>query len=170
MNEDGKLRTYVELAGAVAVLVGLIFVGLELRQNQQMMRTQIRNDLSVGLNDVLLVIASNEQLASARQRFDNGEPLTPVQIEQLWSWENAIFRYWENVHYQYRNELYDETEFLAQREAWRRSMVRSRAHRFHWCGWGETYSPEFRADMNNLTPVGACDEFASPAVEQSDVN
>ena len=30
---SGKLRAFVELAGAVAVLLGLIFVGLELRQN-----------------------------------------------------------------------------------------------------------------------------------------
>ena len=159
MSNDSRLRIYLDLAGAGAVLIGLIFVGLELRQNQQMMRAQIRNDLSVGLNDIILVTAANEQLADARQRFGAGDQLTDTEINQLWSWENAIFRYWENVHYQYRNGLYDEVEFLAQREAWRKSMLRSRAHRYHWCDWGETYSPEFRADMDKLTPTGSCDDF-----------
>jgi hypothetical protein len=159
MSNDGRWKAYLDLAGAIAVLLGLIFVGLELRQNQQMMRAQIRNDLSVGLNDVILIIAANEQLADVRRRFGGGEQLTRTEINQLWSWENAIFRYWENVHYQYRNGLYDEVEFLAQREAWRKSMHRSRAHRYHWCDWGETYSPEFRADMDKLTPADSCEDF-----------
>jgi len=159
MSNDVRWKTYLDLAGAIAVLLGLIFVGLELRQNQQMMRAQIRNDLSVGLNDVILITAANEQLADVRRRFGDGEQLTRTEVNQLWSWENAIFRYWENVHYQYRNGLYDEVEFLAQREAWRKSMLRSRAHRYHWCDWGETYSPEFRADMDELKPAGSCDDF-----------
>jgi len=159
MSNGSKLKIYLDLAGAGAVLLGLIFVGLELRQNQQMMRAQIRNDLSVGLNDIILVTAANEQLADVRRRFGEGTQLTDTEINQLWSWENAIFRYWENVHYQYRTGLYDEVEFLAQREAWRKSMLRSRAHRYHWCDWGETYSPEFRADMDKLTPAGSCEDF-----------
>jgi len=159
MSDNSGLRTYLDLAGAGAVLLGLIFVGLELQQNREMMRAQIRNDLSVGLNDVILVTAANEQLADTRRRFGEGEQLTPTELNQMWSWENAIFRYWENVHYQYRNGLYDEVEFLAQREAWRNSMRRSRAHRYHWCDWGNTYSPKFRADMDELMPAGGCSDF-----------
>jgi hypothetical protein len=124
-----------------------------------MMRAQIRNDLSVGLNDVLLVLANNQQLASAQGRFDQGEDIESSEEEQLWTWENAIFRYWENVHYQYRNDLYDEIEFLAQRKAWERSMASSRSHRWHWCVWGPNYSPEFKADMDRLLPTGSCAEF-----------
>jgi len=159
MSDDSRLRTYLDLAGAGAVLLGLIFVGLELQQNREMMRAQIRNDLSVGLNDVILAVAANSDLASAQRRFDQGEQISPGEEEQLWTWENAIFRYWENVHYQYRNGLYDETEFLAQRDAWRRSMIYSRSHRWHWCDWGTSYSPEFKADMDSLLPDGACTEF-----------
>jgi hypothetical protein len=162
MNNDNKLKIYLDLLGALAVLLGLIFVGLELRQNQQMMRAQIRNDLSVGLNDVILVNAANEKLADARRRFGAGEQITLSELDQLWSWENAIFRYWENVHYQYRNDLYDETEFLAQREAWRKSMLNDRAHRYHWCDWGETYSPEFKAEMDALMPADGCEDFDGP--------
>lgn len=114
---------------------------------------------NVGLNDVILIIATNEQLADIRRRFGEGGQLTPTELDQIWSWENAIFRYWENVHYPYRNSLYDEVEFMAQREAWRNSMSRSRSHRYHWCDRGKTYSPEFKADMDELMPAGGCDDF-----------
>jgi hypothetical protein len=64
MDNENKTKVIIELVSAGAVLLGQIFVGLELRQNQQMMRSQIRNELSVGLNDVLLALASNERLAA----------------------------------------------------------------------------------------------------------
>jgi hypothetical protein len=159
MDIENKTKVIIELVGAGAVLLGLIFVGLELRQNQQMMRSQIRNDLSVGLNDVLLAMAGNESLASAAARFETSQELTPTELEQIWTWENAIFRYWENVHYQYRSDLYDEIEFTAQRSAWNQSLTNSRAHRYHWCGWRQNYSPEFRVLMDGFLPDGACDEF-----------
>jgi hypothetical protein len=166
MDSKNRTRVIVELVSAGAVLLGLIFVGLELRQNQQMMHSQIRNDLSVGLNDVLLALASNENLASAAARFENSEELTPTELEQIWTWENAIFRYWENVHYQYRNDLYDEIEFTAQQSAWNQSLTKSRAHQYHWCGWRQNYSPEFRVLMDGFLPNGVCDEFrASGLIE-----
>ena len=159
MDNKNRTKVIVELVSAGAVLLGLIFVGLELRQNQQMMRSQIRNDLSVGLNDVLLAIASNESLASAAARFESSEELTPTEIEQIWTWENAIFRYWENVHYQYRSDLYDEIEFTAQQRAWKQALTISRGHQYHWCGWRQNYSPEFRTLMDGFLPSGVCTEF-----------
>jgi len=127
MDNENKTKVIIELVSAGAVLLGLIFIGLELRQNQQMMRSQIRNDLSVGLNDVLLALASSESLASAAARFEDSQEISPTDIEQIWTWENAIFRYWENVHYQYRSDLYDEIEFSAQQRAWKQALTISRS-------------------------------------------
>jgi hypothetical protein len=61
--ETEKLRGLLELAGAGAVLLGLVFVGLELRQNTEAVEAaslQYQTDAST---DYLLLIASDIELA-----------------------------------------------------------------------------------------------------------
>jgi len=58
-----KLKGILDLAGGLAILVGLIFVGLELRQNTAAMEAaslQNQTDASI---DFLLLIASDDELA-----------------------------------------------------------------------------------------------------------
>ena len=58
-----KLRGVLDLAGGLAVLIGLIFVGLELRQNTEAVEAaslQNQTDASI---DFLLLIASDDELA-----------------------------------------------------------------------------------------------------------
>ncbi len=58
-----KSRGFLDFAGGLAVLIGLIFVGLELRQNTAAVETaslQNQTDASI---DFLLLIASDDELA-----------------------------------------------------------------------------------------------------------
>ena len=64
--------------------------------------------------------------------------------------------YWEDVHYQYRVGLYDETEFARQRLAWEASFSRSKFQKIYWCEVRLGYSPEFAAEVDGLPSVGAC--------------
>lgn len=43
-----------------------------------------------------------------------------------------MIRYFENVHYQFRQVLYDTADFLGQREAWRSFMTDGSRVSF-WC-------------------------------------
>ena len=70
---------------------------------------------------------------------------------------NALFRYWENVHYQYRVGLYDDVEFSKQRKAWEASFKNSHHGQQYWCQVKLYYSPEFMAEIDRLIP-GACTE------------
>jgi hypothetical protein len=69
---------------------------------------------------------------------------------------NALLRYWEDVHYQYRIGLYDEVEFSRQKEAWRAALNRSLGLRAYWCKVRALYSPEFMSEMDALVPDGGC--------------
>ncbi len=61
---SGKLRVIAELAGAIAVLVGLIFVGLELRQNTDAVQAATLQNQTDAAADFLLLIAADADLAS----------------------------------------------------------------------------------------------------------
>ena len=61
------------------------------------------------------------------KRLTDAESLTPSEMQlddqRLTLSSSMAFRYWENVHYQYRNGMYDEDEFQAQKRAWRKAMT-----------------------------------------------
>lgn len=58
-----RLRGILDFAGGVAVLIGLIFVGLELRQNTAAVEAASLQNQTDASTDFLLLIAANEDLA-----------------------------------------------------------------------------------------------------------
>ena len=67
-----------------------------------------------------------------------------------------MFRYFENVHYQYRQGLYDEQEFLAHRDAWRLFFENSQTAAKNWCIYRELVSMQFRKEIDSLIDESAC--------------
>ena len=89
-------------------------------------------------------------------RAINDEDLTPTELFQFRMRTNALFRYWEDVHYQHRVGLYDEVEFARQRRAWEASLSRSRRGIEYWCQVRTYYSPDFATEMDGLLGDKTC--------------
>lgn len=156
MNSD-RLNRWLTLGANLGVLVGIVLLIVELDQNRDMMRAQTRHELSMGIVELLLVPAGNEQLANVMYRAGTGAELTPEELFQFEMRTNALFRYFEDVHYQYRIGLYDEVEFDRQRSAWRASMAASIGMADYWCRVRTLYSPEFMKEMDNLRADKPCE-------------
>ena len=139
----------------VGVLFGILLLVYELAQNRQMIRAQTRSQMATEIVDLLEDISTNPQFASVFRRGISGEELTPDEETQFRYRQLAVFRYFENVHYQYRQGLYDEAEFSAQREAWKGTMSSERVAKA-WCSYRMTVSPEFRAELDFLLTTYAC--------------
>ena len=142
------LNRWLTLGANVGVLIGIALLLLELNQNELMMRAQTRTELSNGIVEILNLSAGNPQLASLIRRADDGEELSADELLQFQHRTYALFRYLENLHYQYRLGLYDEREFLTQRQAWETYLNRSNAAATAWCNYRLTVSPEFRAEVD----------------------
>ena len=145
-----RLNRLLTLGANVGALVGLLLVAVQLQQNRELMRAQIRHDLAMGIVDLLNTPAGNSQFASVLRRGDLGETLTPDEQFQFTLRTNALLRYWEDVHYQYRHGLFDEAEYLRQKEAWRAYLANSRGGLTYWCKVRTLYSPKFMAELNAL--------------------
>lgn len=152
--ENHRLTRWLTLGANIAVVAGIVLLIMELDQNREQMRAQTRHELAMGIVDLLQTLAANEQLAGVFYRAHAGEPLTPAEQFQFEVRTNALFRYWEDVHYQYRLGLYDEVEFERQRDAWKASLGRSRPGIAYWCRVRSLYSPEFAAEMDSLLSTG----------------
>lgn len=150
------MTRWLTIGANFAILVGLVLVLVELNQNRLMMRAQIRHDLSMGIVEMLKTPANNRQLSDLLYRAESGEELSGPDLFQFQLRTNALFRYWENVHYQYRLGLYDRTEFEKQRDAWEAFFARSQAHRDYWCAVRTLYSTEFMTEMDRLMTDSPC--------------
>ena len=106
-----KITSFISLAANIVTVVGLVIVVLQLYESQRMTRAQTRHELSSTIVTILSDTANNPQLASVIYRGSKGIPLTAVEQFQFELRSNALLRYWEDVHYQFRMGLYDVEEF-----------------------------------------------------------
>ena len=59
-------------------------------------------------------------------------------------------RIWENIHYQYRQGMFDELEFDAERAAWADLIGWNKRFVLVWCKLRNHYSIEFVAEIESL--------------------
>jgi len=151
--EPGQILGLVANLGVIAGILLLVF---ELNQNRDMMRAQIRNELARGLNEVLSLTISDFDLSNTVVRANSGEALSETESLRLNQRSEVLFRYWENVHYQYRQGLYDESEFSRQAEAIASVLLTSPSLIQFWCRQRGHYSAPFTDFFDEMLAEARC--------------
>ncbi len=124
----------LQLLGNLGVVVGILLLGYELAQNREMTRAQTRNSVAEMLINLIEAEYGDQEMAEIQVKHSAGESLTPVEGFRFELLEWAYWRYRENVHYQYRNGLYDEDEYLALRKVWLLDLDTDEMRRGIYCG------------------------------------
>ena len=155
MNVD-RLNRWLTLGANIGVLFGIVFLIVELNQTSEMNRGETRNQVASELSELLRDVGNNPQLAELIVKAENGDVLTPAESMQYRQRILSMLRYFENVHYQYRQGLYDEAEFSTQKEAWRKVYASSKITVDIWCEYRVTFSPDFRREFDNLLDEFQC--------------
>lgn len=155
MNAD-KINKWLTLAANVAVVAGIFFLALELSQNSRMMHAQTRNAITAAILDFQFSAESSGLREVARRANEDVSDLTAEELQQLAQLYVSNLRLWENIHYQYRNGVFDEDEFAAERNSWRAVGERTPVLRAVYCQLKQqrSLSPAFVAEMDKL-PYGA---------------
>lgn len=107
MNTEA-LNRWLSLGANLGVLVGIIFLAIEIRQNTDMTRAQItqsRAEVSIAMTEMTI---SSEYLPAIRAKIDNSETLTQEQAIPYQDWLRAIFRSQDNNIQQYKQGLLGE--------------------------------------------------------------
>jgi hypothetical protein len=152
-----SMNQYVTLAANIGVLLGILLLAYELNQNREMMQGQTRTELAHKLADLTYQSAADAEIANLMSRGDAGETLTEDERVRYFEFVQVFQRFHENVHYQYRNGLYDEIEFNAQRNAWKNAVYNSEGRVDVWCISQLGFSPEFVAEINGLLTTYKCE-------------
>jgi hypothetical protein len=141
----------------VGVIVGILLLVFELSQNRDMMRAQTRNEISRGVVELLGSPSTNIELADAWSKIRQGDPITPAQGVMLETFSESVFRYWENVHYQYRQGLYEEEEFSKHLDTMIELTTNDEALKSWWCRRQSLYSRPFVDSLNGQLDRQLCE-------------
>jgi hypothetical protein len=154
--DSERINRWLTLGANVGVLIGIVLLIIELDQNRDMMRAQIRNELSIGVQELVRPALVDQDLADLLIRAGTGESLSPAESFRVGIWDQSIFRYWENVHYQYRQGLYEESEYLPHIDAMLDVLAENPRMHSLWCKDRQIFSGPFMEFMDNLLDGPDC--------------
>ena len=153
---SNNLIARLTLGANLGVFIALVLVLAELNQIRDLMKSQVRHDLSTDIIAIQLAAAGSEGLADIIRRASKGEELTPTETIRFRLRLNALLRYWEELHSQYRLGHYDEAQFLNQREIWSSYLREVHGLAEYWCETSTRFTAEFQREIGTLLPDDAC--------------
>ncbi|HEX4881328.1 MAG TPA: hypothetical protein VFV18_03175 [Porticoccaceae bacterium] len=154
-----------QIVSALALIVSLLFVGIQIRQNTLSTQTARHQSIVQAISDWSREVALNNDIANLMVRGSaNFEQLDPVQRLQFALLHVALFRNYENIFYQHAQGAIDD-------HVWEGWAYRMRATfvlpgvRAWWTPQRDSYSDAFRdfLEANPLATTNAPSHLAMQA-------
>ncbi len=92
----------IQILANVGVIAGIVFLGVELRQNNQLLSTQAQMQLDENRRGESEAIYGDEGLARILVKAEHGEDLDPVETLRLERFYRTSFLRWESDYRQLR--------------------------------------------------------------------
>jgi hypothetical protein len=127
-----NLKTVIEAAGAGAVLLGLIFVGLEVKQNTAAMQAATIQGLADSSQEQLLMLASNPELIEIQQKaITEPDQLSEIEARQNFLIERSRWLRSHVAFQQFRRGTLGEEDWQPyERLVCRRELSSWQEHKF----------------------------------------
>lgn len=155
MRNLDSIHKIGELVASIAVIISLIFVGIEIQQNNDIQRQQATRELSRDWSDAIASYQDAE-LACLFVRLGNDRAnITAQEAAQIEAVLWRIYKVYELFHYQYEQGMIDESVW----NGFSRLMMVEASYepfRIWWGGYQGTFSPRFRkyfSEMIAETPM-----------------
>jgi len=136
----------ITILANIGVIAGIVFLALELKQNNELLEAEARQALVDRRISLAQLVASNNELADVVAKARAGEDLSPGEQRRLYALNVTIFVGVESQFAEFqRGEL--ELEDLSMgglTNALSGSGFSANALEF-WEAWKNTTNPEFRA-------------------------
>ena len=114
--DSRKLNDWLQVVGLFAVVGSLVFVGLQMQQDQEIALSQVyqaRADQNIAIT--LAALESDTTLSFwAKISGELEEELTPEETALGFRLAIANFQHWENMHFQYHEGFVSEEHWQTQ--------------------------------------------------------
>ncbi len=136
MNKLDSINSWLTLSANLGVLLGIIFLAIEIQQNTNMMQAQTSESITDKQLNWYLETGtdpySSDILVRGGATKDPNSVLDAQEVNSYFLIVNALFRIWENEIYQFERGLYSEEEFLPRVETWRYQYNRNPGMSYVW--------------------------------------
>jgi len=134
----------------IGVLLGIVFLAYELRQNTLATQLSATNAFENSFSQHELFVAGNAEFADILRRGDNGEELTEAEQFRLTVFLRSALRGWQTQQFQYLNSALDEDIWDGQLQSLRQAIRNSSAVRTFWEQNQDTFTPQFNEMMRDV--------------------
>ncbi len=108
------LRASLEILGALSIVASLLFLAVQVRQENRLARATAAFELVTSWNEWHVLVISDTHTADLVTRlFDPDPELTPAEQAQAASLANWLFNTWWSTSTAYENGLIDEATYLS---------------------------------------------------------
>ena len=139
----------VEIVGVIAVVVSLVYLAVQIRQNSNLARAATRQAIAETTANLATDLIIDSEIADIFVKHINGEALSPVENLRMQLRCYRDMAHWENVRYQF-------TEGLVSRGQWRgfrsnlAALLEIDAYREYWEHVSFHYSAGFQAEVASV--------------------
>ena len=112
--DSAKLNDWMQVVGIFSVVASLIFVGLQMKQTQEIALASAYQERATSSIDRMIASASSPEYTSAKAKMDRGDfdSITPEERVSLDESLAAYVVMVENHHYQYLSGFLPEEHWL----------------------------------------------------------
>lgn len=152
-----KLHEYAliaEIIGGIAIVLSLLFVGIQINQNSESTQAQTRDSLSEKQIELYLQLGLNARAMEIYTRGRAGLIEYDFNDPEYNAWQFMALsnlRVWENEWYQYEKGLFEEDEYSGRKNLLS-GMLSGPGYSQIWESQKQSFSPGFRSFVDSLTP------------------
>ena len=147
-SDSGRFRSLIEFTSAVAVVLGLIFIGFELKQNTAAVSAQAIFELNDSSNNAFLEIAQNPEFAELIGRgYADPQTLDENERDRFNYWVRMAFNSHESAWLYFNKGLIEEGDFAGWKGSMCDLLQRKGAQQFWTANLGN-YADGFVEDAN----------------------
>lgn len=153
-----------EFVSALAVVVSVLYLAIQIRQNTRSLRAQAHQSITTHIAELNRTIVENDEVAEILERgLEDPTVLTPAEARRFNAYNSARFRHYDNLYYQYRVGVREDSQWSGFSSMLRFHFMQAGLRRW-WNDSTAFYSPEFVAYCKTLQ------EGVSPPVDELDLD
>ena len=143
------INEVVSLIANIGVIGSIVFLGLEMQQNTEMMQSQTRNSIVENQLSFYERGIENSELADIRDSLNSDSNIEVTERFQYTLYIMSQLRMWENEFYQYQIGLFESDEFQARTVLWR-GQISVNANVAVWELYQDSFAPDFKIYLNGM--------------------
>ena len=133
-----------EIIGAIAIVLSLVYVAYELRENTRALQATSRQALGDQDLTYFQTLLDPSILARAMDKRRRGEELSDLEISQLQERQHLNFRIFEHAYSQYRRGALEDREWERYQRVVSINVCTNEMAKGMWPRYENGFDPEFR--------------------------